>query len=272
LFKIKRDQGKRKGEIEKKKKKISPPRLGRIRPNSLSLPPARRASPERPTWRTSPARLRSCHLSSPLAVSPAPPVNRARPFPLAFALSLASGPRLSALSLSPVIGYRHDHRRPLLRHIPSPLLAHQPNWHLAPAPSHPVTTVCPSHPVATTVRHHRRRGKRRRCSPPPPSHLSSPPRLPIKGTARAPVFFTPASATSLTLPRAQLSQRAALFLRSGEPSFPSLVAYSPIGLAHEFHHFTTNTVHPFPSPITPVGLAGNLTAAGARHVTADRPF
>jgi hypothetical protein len=207
LFKRKRDQGKR----NRKKGNFSP--LGWAESAQLSLPPARRTSPTRPTWPTSRARPRSRHLS-PLAVS------RARPFPLMFTLSLASGPRLSALSLSPVIGYRRDHRWSPLRHIPSPLLAHQPNWHLAPAPSHPVTTVCPSHPVATTMRHHRRRGKRRQCSPP----LLPPPRPPIKGTARAPVFFTPASATSLPLPRAQSSQHATLFLRSSEPSLPSLVA------------------------------------------------
>jgi hypothetical protein len=164
LFKRKRDQGKRKREIEidKEKEKGNSPSVG-PNPAQLSLPPVRRASPARPTWPTSRARAT---LPSPLAVSPAPPVSHARPFPLAFSLSLASGPRSSALSLSPVIGYRCDHCRPPLRHIPSPLLAHQLNWHLAPALSHPVTTVCPSHPVATTVRHHRRRGKRRRCSPP----------------------------------------------------------------------------------------------------------
>jgi hypothetical protein len=50
------------------------------------------------------------------------------------------------------------------------------------------------------------------------------------------------------------------------------VTYSSIGLAHEFHHFTTNTAHPSPSPITPRGLAGDITAAGARHLTADRLF
>jgi hypothetical protein len=43
-------------------------------------------------------------------------------------------------------------------------------------------------------------------------------------------------------------------------------------LAHEFHHFTRNTTHPSPSHITPVGLADDLTATGARHLTADRLF
>jgi hypothetical protein len=180
----------------KRKREFLSPRLGRIWPNYLSLPRAALS----PTWPTSRARPRSCHTPLPLAVSPTPPVSRARPFPLAFALSLASGPCLSALSLSlsPVIGYRHDHRRTPLRHIPSPLLAHQPNWHLAPAPSHPVTPVYPSHPVATTLHHHRRCGKRSRYSPP----LLPPLRPPIKGTVRAPASFTPASATSLPLPRA----------------------------------------------------------------------
>jgi hypothetical protein len=48
-------------------------------------------------------------------------------------------PPVSSLSLSPMIGYRRDPHRPPLHHMPSPLLVHQPNWHLAPAPSHPVT-------------------------------------------------------------------------------------------------------------------------------------
>jgi hypothetical protein len=43
-------------------------------------------------------------------------------------------------------------------------------------------------------------------------------------------------------------------------------------LAHEFHHLTTNTALPPPSPITPVGLTSDLTAAGAHHLTTDRLF
>jgi hypothetical protein len=77
-------------EMEKEKRKSLPPRLGQIRPNL--------------------SRSRRAPLS--LTVNPAPPVSRARPFPLASALSLASGPRSSAPSLSPVIGYQHDRRRP----------------------------------------------------------------------------------------------------------------------------------------------------------------
>jgi hypothetical protein len=84
---------------------------------------------------------------------------------------------VSFLSLSPVIGYRRDHHRPPLRHIPLPLLADQPNWRLAPVPSHPVTTVCPK----PSRRHH--------CAPSSPPRQASPvlaispppPRPPIKG-------------------------------------------------------------------------------------------
>jgi hypothetical protein len=201
LFKRKRDQGKR-----NRKKEISPP--------GPTLSPSR--APRFP--RTA----HVAHLPRPLALTPSLPP-RCQPHPpfppRVHPLSGKWAPLVSSLSLSHVIGYRRDHRWSPLHHIPSPLLAHHPNWHFAPAPSYPVTTVFPSHPVATTMLHHRHCGKRRRCSPPLP-----PPRPPIKGTAQAPVFFTPASSTSLPLPRAQSSQHTALFLRSGEPSLPSLVA------------------------------------------------
>jgi hypothetical protein len=42
-------------------------------------------------------------------------------------------------------------------------------------------------------------------------------------------------------------------------------------LARKVHRSITNTVHPFPSPITPGSLTGDLTAAGARHLAVDRP-
>jgi hypothetical protein len=115
----------------------------------------------------------------PPADRPAPPVSRNTPpartplFPWQ-----AGHARQLPLSLSPVIGYRRDHRRPSLRHIPSPLLVHQPNWCLAPVPSHPVTTVCPE----PSRRHH--------CAPSSPPRQASlvlatsplpPPQPPIKG-------------------------------------------------------------------------------------------
>jgi hypothetical protein len=173
LFKIKRDQGKRKREIEiekKEKENFSPLGWAESGP-TLSLPPARRASPAWPTWRTSRARLRSCHLSSPLAVSLAPPVSRARPFPLAFALSLASGPRLSALSLA---RHRLSTRSPPPTAPPHPLTITRPPAELAPC-------ACPE-----PSRHHRlpEPSRRHHCAPSSSprqaspvlttSHLSSP--------------------------------------------------------------------------------------------------
>jgi hypothetical protein len=156
-----KEKGIKEIKIEKEKE-ISPLGWAESGPNppspslsrALALLPCPRSSEAHP-----PRASRSRYALLSLAVSPAPPVSRARPFSLTTALSLAGGPRSLALSLSPVIGCRHDHRWPPVRHISSPLLAHQPNWRLAPVPSHPVTTVCPSYPVATTVRHHRRRSK-----------------------------------------------------------------------------------------------------------------
>jgi hypothetical protein len=46
---------------------------------------------------------------------------------------------------------------------------------------------------------------------------------------------------------------------------------SPINVALKLHRSPTNTTHPFPSPIAPGNLAGDPTAAGARHLAVDRP-
>jgi hypothetical protein len=144
--------------------------------------------PARPTQPISrvPARARAV---PPLPLTGQPHPSAATPRPLAPRSSSSKrAPLVSSLSLSPVIGYRRDHRRPPLRHIPSPLLANQPNWCLAPVPSHPVTTVCPE----PSRRHH--------CAPSSPPRQASlvlatspPPSLAAyKRTARALAFFTPA--------------------------------------------------------------------------------
>jgi hypothetical protein len=49
-----------------------------------------------------------------------------------------------------------------------------------------------------------------------------------------------------------------------------MLGSSQISVAFELHHFTTSTAHLFPSPITLVGLAGDLIAAGAHHLAVDR--
>jgi hypothetical protein len=72
LFKIKRDQGKRKREIEiEKKRKFLPPRLGRIRPNSLSPTRASRF----------PRTAHVAHLSRPPALMPSLLPPRCQPGP-----------------------------------------------------------------------------------------------------------------------------------------------------------------------------------------------
>jgi hypothetical protein len=50
-----------------------------------------------------------------------------------------------------------------------------------------------------------------------------------------------------------------------------LLSSSLIKVVLELRHFTATTTHLFPSPITLVGLAGDLTAASARHLAVDRP-
>jgi hypothetical protein len=129
--------------------------------------------------------------------------------------------------------------------------------------------ICSSHPVATTVRHHRRRkhtSLMRATSPPFTAWV------PIKRTARAPSFLTLASATPSPPPLDLIELHAA-----APPSAPvssalfSLLSYNQINVALELHHSLTNTTHPFPSPIAPGNLAGDPTAADARHLAVDRP-
>jgi hypothetical protein len=137
------------------------------------------------------------------------------------ALSLADGPRLSALSLA---RDRLSMRSPPATAPPHPLAIARPPAELAPCacpePSrHP---VCPSHPVATTMHHHRRHDKHHQCLPPLLSPSPSP--VAYKRDRPSSSFLHTSFGHLSSLPRAQSSQRAALFLRSGEPSLPSLVA------------------------------------------------
>jgi hypothetical protein len=55
------------------------------------------------------------------------------------------------------------------------------------------------------------------------------------------------------------------------PALPSLLSSSPIVVALELHYALASTTHPSPSPIAPGNLAGDPTAAGARHLAVDRP-
>jgi hypothetical protein len=102
----------------------------------------------------------------------------------------------------------------------------------------------------------------RRCSPP---LLPSSPRAPIKRTARAPSFLTPASATTSPPPQDRIKLIAAAFLLSGEPPAP---LYSLIA---NLRHCAPSTAHTSPSSIVPSSLAGDFTAAGTRHLAMDRP-
>jgi hypothetical protein len=199
----------------KRKKKKKPPSAG---PNPAqafpSLSRARALPLPRGPRSPTPAAPRS-----PLTAQPHPSVAPAL-LPHDRPLSGGWASPVSSLSLSPMIGYRRDHRRPPLRHIPSPLLAHQPNWHLAPAPSHPVTPsarAIPSPPLCTIISV--------AASVAGAHHLSSPPSpVTYKRDRPSSSFLHTSFSHHSSLPRAQSSQRAALFLLSGEPSLPSLVA------------------------------------------------
>jgi hypothetical protein len=109
----------------------------------------------------------------------------------------------------------------------------------------------------------------RRCSPP---LLPSLPWAPIKRTARAPSFFTPASATPSPLPSAESSSAP-----SRPPSAPvssallSLLSSNQINVALKVYHSLTNTTHHSPSPIAPGNLAGDPTTADACDLAVDRP-
>jgi hypothetical protein len=176
----------------KRKGKTPPPRLSRFRPKPpLTLPRARTPPFRGPSPRTR-APLPSATASS------APPVSRT---PLALSRSLSlSGKRVPLVSafLAPVTGLATRSPPATACPVASPLSRSPARFGALrlPEPSH--RPVCPSHPVATTVRHHVCR-----CSPP---LAPFPAPGAYKRTARAPSFPTPASATPSSLPRARLSQ------------------------------------------------------------------
>jgi hypothetical protein len=141
--------------------------------------------------------------------SPAPPISHARPFSLAPALSLTARPRSSAPSPLPVIGQRHDRRRP--PPTPSPRHYSPTSTNLAPCvPAHCGRAV-PSPPLC---RHHRRRSKLHRCPPlpPPPSPVA------YKRTAPSPSSPRTSLGHSFPLPWTQSS--------SAPSSLPSPVSFS----------------------------------------------
>jgi hypothetical protein len=221
-----------KSECDKKKKEILPPSAGRIRPNPPLSPT--RSFPARPTQPISRAparaRLRS-RRTSPPADRPAPPVSRAHPRSLATALSLASGPRLSApspLARDEAIGaFAAGHRPP---HRLSINTLTSSVWRLTPPRIVPEPSLHPRMPES-----YRRHcvpssppWQARRCLPP---LLPSPPRPPIKGPPRAPYFTTPGLSHSTSLPQTQSSSTLASLPSPVSSALPSLVAYVQISLA-----------------------------------------
>jgi hypothetical protein len=175
--------------------------MGRFRPKPppLSRAPAPLFLPRGPSG-PSPARPRS-----PLSLPARPHPSAALPLALSRSISLPDKrvPLVSAF-LAPMTGIATRSPPATARPVASPLSRSPARFGALRLPEPSRRPVYPSHPVATTVRHHPRRGKlvgARHLSPP------SSPRAPIKRTARAPPFPTPASATPSSLSRAQLSQR-----------------------------------------------------------------
>ena len=191
------------GKEKEKEKEISllPPPAGPIQAQvPPPLPPSRASRTAHAAHLSRPPAPHS----PPLADDLTPHISRARSRSLATALPLASGPSLSATLPSPVIRLSARSPSATARPVASPLSRSPARFGALHLPEPSRRPVCPSHPVATTVRHHPRRGKlagARHLSPPFPAPGAN------KRTARAPSFSTPASATPFPLPRAQLSQR-----------------------------------------------------------------
>jgi hypothetical protein len=189
------------------------------------------------------------------------------------ALPLTNGPRLSALSPRrdltgaiptdphpPSLSHHHYSYASEVRHRSAP-----PPVHCARIPSQQPT---PSRLIPGAVRHHRRR-----CAPRRRQLVFSrfPPRAPIKGTARAPPLLAPATATPPPFPWTQSS--SAPLPPCAPVSSPSFLQWSRVKLTW-FTSFTTSprTRHTILLHLScPVGLTGDLAAAGARHLTVDRP-
>jgi hypothetical protein len=128
-------------------------------------------------------------------------------------------------------------------------------------PSRPFTPACPSRPVAI-LRHHHRHDKLAGARH--PSSLPSS-RTPIKGPPRAPCSTTLGLSHSTSLPRAQSSSAPSSLPSPVSSALLSLVAYDQIALALELCPSVASLAHTFSWPIAPSSLAGDFTAASARH-------
>jgi hypothetical protein len=131
----------------------------------------------------------------------------------------------------------------------------------SPCSNRPFTPACPSRPVAS-LRHHHHHGElvgARHPSSLPPSPGA------YKKDRSSSAFPTPASATS---PSPSSIEPAP------PPSLPSplsfvllsLVAFDQIALALKVRRSVTSLAHACSLPIAPGGLAGDFTAASARHL------
>jgi hypothetical protein len=123
-------------------------------------------------------------------------------------------------------------------------------------------------PSRRTVRHFCHRGKHHRCAPP---HPPSPPRPPIKGPPQAPCSATPGLSHSTSLPWTQSSSAPSSVPSLVSSALLSLVAYGQIALALKLHLSVASLAHTSASHIAPGSLAGDFTAASARHRAVDRP-
>jgi hypothetical protein len=211
FFKRKRDQGninRREIEIEKGKKETFSPSIGPnpaqpcpSLPRVVFPPPGSRdPSPARPLALAS--RLPSRCQPDPTHQSRTSFLPRDRP------LSGRQAPPVISLSLS-VARDRLSTRSPPATTPPCLLVITPMPVKLGTAPPPQFTVLAPLHGSLPV------RSRPRRCAPSSPPRCPSlapaglwplPPRAPIKRTAQAPPFFTPASTTSLPLPRVQTSQ------------------------------------------------------------------
>jgi hypothetical protein len=138
-------------------------------------------------------------------------------------------------------------------------------------------TLCPSRPFTPPRQPESSRRhfapsppswRARRCSPPLPP---SPPRPPIKGPPRAPCSTTPGLSHSTSLPQAQSSSAPSSLPSPVSSTLLSLVAYGQIALALKLLLSVASLAHTSSSLIAPGSLAGDFTAASARHRAMDQP-
>jgi hypothetical protein len=159
------------------------------------------------------------------------------------------------------------------RHRPvvSPLLARLPGWHLAPLSPYASRAIpsppCPSRPVVATVRHHPRCGElagaRHLSLLLRPGRYKGPPELRFSHTSLGHPLPPFPSSIEPAPPRPSPTPVSLALL--------PLLSSSLIHKVLELLHSLTNTMHPSPPPIALGSLAGDLTAASARHLTVGRP-